>query len=157
MDTTEPAHLDGADGPLLAAPARDGRTGYADLAAATGWSESRRSGGAWSIGAVYFDVVVEPGPVGYPVRVMLCLSVAPAIVIAVNGEPVARLTALPVSHRRWLRGAELVAKLRTAQADQGLREDLARLAGDATDDQRPRLPPQPRWPASLGWLCLGGT
>lgn len=59
------------------------------------------------------------------------------VVITVNGEPVAQLTAVRVSRRRWLPKAELVARLRTAQADPGLRNDLARLAGDTTDDLGP--------------------
>jgi prevent-host-death family protein len=59
------------------------------------------------------------------------------VVITVNGEPVAQLTALRVSRRRWLPKAELVARLRNAQADPGLRNDLARLAGDTTDDLGP--------------------
>jgi prevent-host-death family protein len=59
------------------------------------------------------------------------------VVITVNGEPVAQLTALRVSRRRWLPKAELVARLRDAQADPGLRDDLARLAGDTTDDLGP--------------------
>jgi prevent-host-death family protein len=59
------------------------------------------------------------------------------VVITVNGEPVAQLTAVRPSRRRWLPKAELVARLRTAQADPGLRDDLARLAGDTTDDLGP--------------------
>jgi len=59
------------------------------------------------------------------------------VVITVNGEPVAQLTAVRVSRRRWLPKAELAARLRSAQADPGLRNDLARLAGDTTDDLGP--------------------
>jgi prevent-host-death family protein len=59
------------------------------------------------------------------------------VVITVNGQPVAQLTAVHVSRRRWLPKAELVARLRNAQADAGLRDDLARLAGDTTDDLGP--------------------
>jgi prevent-host-death family protein len=59
------------------------------------------------------------------------------VVITVNGEPVAQLTAVRTSRRRWLPRAELVTRLRTAQADPGLRDDLARLAGDTTDDLGP--------------------
>jgi hypothetical protein len=39
--------------------------------------------------------------------------------------------------RRWLPNAELVRRLQLAQADVGLRKDLARLAGDTTDDLGP--------------------
>jgi prevent-host-death family protein len=59
------------------------------------------------------------------------------IIITVNGRPVAQLLPLPRSGRRWVARADLVRRLRTAQADPGLRRDLARLAGETTDD----LPP----------------
>jgi prevent-host-death family protein len=59
------------------------------------------------------------------------------IVITVNGKPVARLLPLSPARRRWLPRAELTRRLATAQADAGLRDDLARLAGETTDD----LPP----------------
>jgi prevent-host-death family protein len=59
------------------------------------------------------------------------------VVITVNGQPVAQLTALRVTRRRWLPRAELEARLHHAQADPGLRDDLARLAGDTTDDLGP--------------------
>jgi len=56
------------------------------------------------------------------------------VVVTVHGRPVARLTAVRESGRRWLPRAELVARLRTAQADPGLRDDLTHLAGETTDD-----------------------
>jgi prevent-host-death family protein len=59
------------------------------------------------------------------------------VTITVNGLPVAHLTALRPPRRRWLPRAELVARLRRAQADPGLRTDLLRLAGDTTDDLGP--------------------
>lgn len=59
------------------------------------------------------------------------------IVVTVNGKPAARLVPLPVGGRHWLPRAELARRLAGAQADPGLRDDLARLAGETTDD----LPP----------------
>jgi prevent-host-death family protein len=59
------------------------------------------------------------------------------VTITVRGRPVAQLTPLRRSRRQWLPRAELVARLRRAQADPGLRDDLARLADDTTDDLRP--------------------
>jgi prevent-host-death family protein len=59
------------------------------------------------------------------------------VTITVRGRPAARLVPLPSRQRRWLPREELVRRLRSAQADPGLRDDLARLAGDTTDD----LPP----------------
>lgn len=39
--------------------------------------------------------------------------------------------------RRWLPRSELTRRLRVAQADPGLRDDLASLAGDTTDQLGP--------------------
>jgi prevent-host-death family protein len=59
------------------------------------------------------------------------------IVITARGKPVAALVPLASERRRWLPRTELVRRLATAQADAGLRTDLARLAGDTTDDLGP--------------------
>lgn len=59
------------------------------------------------------------------------------VTITVNGRPVAELVPLRRTRRSWIGRDELVARLRTAQADPGLRRDLAELAGDTTDDLGP--------------------
>ena len=59
------------------------------------------------------------------------------VTITVNGRPVAELVPVQRSRRSWIRREELVARLRRSQADPGLRHDLARLAGDTTDDLGP--------------------
>jgi prevent-host-death family protein len=59
------------------------------------------------------------------------------VVVTVNGRPVARITPVRESRRRWLTRDEFVARLRGNQADPGLRDDLARLAGETTDDLGP--------------------
>jgi prevent-host-death family protein len=59
------------------------------------------------------------------------------ITITVKGRPVAVLSATQLQRRRWLTKAEFLARLRRAQADPGLRDDLAALAGDTTDDLGP--------------------
>jgi prevent-host-death family protein len=59
------------------------------------------------------------------------------IVITTRGKPVAALVPLAQERRRWLPRAELVQRLAVAQADPGLRADLARLAGETTDDLGP--------------------
>ena len=85
------ARIEEADGPLLAALAQDGRTGYPELARATGWSEStvrRRLEQLRRSGAIFFDVEVGSTLLGYNARVMLWLSVAPAHLAAV-GEALA--------------------------------------------------------------------
>jgi prevent-host-death family protein len=59
------------------------------------------------------------------------------VVITVRGRPVAALVPLQRARRHWLGRAELVRRLRISQADPGLRDDLARLAGETTDDLGP--------------------
>ncbi len=59
------------------------------------------------------------------------------IVITKRGDPVAALVPFEHPRRRWLPRAELVRRLAGAQADPGLRADLARLAGETTDDLGP--------------------
>jgi prevent-host-death family protein len=59
------------------------------------------------------------------------------IVITTRGKPVAALVPLAQERRRWLPRAELAGRLKAAQADPGLRADLARLAGETTDDLDP--------------------
>jgi prevent-host-death family protein len=59
------------------------------------------------------------------------------IVITTRGRPVASLVPLVPQRRRWLPRAELLQRLAVAQADPGLRDDLARLAGETTDDLGP--------------------
>lgn len=60
------------------------------------------------------------------------------IVITVNGRPAAQLVPLPTpGARRWLPRGELISRSGTRQADAGLRDDLARLARDTTDDPPP--------------------
>jgi prevent-host-death family protein len=59
------------------------------------------------------------------------------VTITVNGRPVAVLTPVRPARRRWLSKAEFLSRLPRAQADPGLRTDLAALAGDTTDDLGP--------------------
>jgi prevent-host-death family protein len=59
------------------------------------------------------------------------------IVITTRGKPVASLVPVETTRRRWLSRAELVRRLAVVQADAGLRDDLAALAGDTTDDLDP--------------------
>jgi prevent-host-death family protein len=59
------------------------------------------------------------------------------IVITTRGKPVASLVPVETTRRRWLPRAELVRRLAVVQADAGLRNDLAALAGDTTDDLDP--------------------
>lgn len=58
------------------------------------------------------------------------------IVITVNRQPVARVVPIGVERKAWLARPELLRRLSSAQADHGLRDDLARLAGETTDDLR---------------------
>lgn len=59
------------------------------------------------------------------------------ITITVKGRPVAVLSAARPPRRRWLSATEFLSRLYRVQADPGLRDDLAALAGDTTDDLGP--------------------
>ena len=59
------------------------------------------------------------------------------VTITVNGRPVAVLTPVRPQRRRWLSKTEFLSRLPRAQADPGLRDDLAALAGETTDDLEP--------------------
>jgi prevent-host-death family protein len=59
------------------------------------------------------------------------------VVITTRGRPVAALVPLPDERRQWIPRGELARRLGAAQADPGLRDDLARLAGDTTDHLGP--------------------
>jgi prevent-host-death family protein len=56
------------------------------------------------------------------------------ITITVAGRPAALITGIRPKRRRWVGKDEFLARLQRAQADPGLREDLAILAGETTDD-----------------------
>lgn len=59
------------------------------------------------------------------------------VIITSRGRPVAELVPVRPLRRRPIARAELTRRLRRIQADAGLRDDLARLAGDTTDDLGP--------------------
>lgn len=56
------------------------------------------------------------------------------VVVTVHGEPVAELVPPVRSRPRFLRKQDLAKVLSRSAADPGLREDLAELAGETTDD-----------------------
>ena len=59
------------------------------------------------------------------------------VTITSRGRPVAELTPVGAVRRRPITRAELTRRLVLTQADPGLREDLAGLSGDTTDDLGP--------------------
>jgi DNA-binding Lrp family transcriptional regulator len=75
------AELGELDGALFAALAVDGRASYADLAAATGWSETtvrRRVDQLRDDGALYFDLELDMPAFGFRSTVWMWLSVPPS-------------------------------------------------------------------------------
>jgi len=56
------------------------------------------------------------------------------VTVTVNGRAVAMITAVASRRRRWVTKSELIQRLETSQADPGLRDDLAELAGETTDE-----------------------
>ncbi|WP_379507277.1 AsnC family transcriptional regulator [Nonomuraea zeae] len=80
-DEGERLELSPGDEAMLEALSRDGRTGYADLAAVTGWSEStvrRRMDQLCAAGALFFDMDVLPTLLDYRTEAQLWMSVPPA-------------------------------------------------------------------------------
>ncbi|MFD8380704.1 Lrp/AsnC family transcriptional regulator [Streptomyces sp. NPDC059679] len=70
-----------ADRALLDALRQDGRTGHADLAAATGWSPAtvaRRLAGLRERGTLFFDVEIDDALLGITTQALLWMAVAPA-------------------------------------------------------------------------------
>ena len=59
------------------------------------------------------------------------------VTITSRGRPVAQLIPVRTEQRQPIARAELARRLGRAQADPGLRVDLALLAGDTTDDLDP--------------------
>lgn len=77
----EPVVLDDGDRRMLAVLGRDARADLAELAAATGWSQStarRRLAQLRASGAVFLDVEYDHHIYGLSARVLLWASVAPA-------------------------------------------------------------------------------
>ena len=84
-----PAELSELDEALLAALAMDGRTPYAELAAATGWSEStvrRRMDQLRDTGTLYFDLELDMPAFGFRSTVWMWLSVPPSQLASVGSE-----------------------------------------------------------------------
>ncbi|WP_328325149.1 AsnC family transcriptional regulator [Kribbella sp. NBC_00382] len=70
-----------SDQQLLAVLGQDGRAGFAELAAATGWSAAtvaKRLGELRASGAIYFDVDLDPALYGVTTGALLWMSVVPA-------------------------------------------------------------------------------
>lgn len=59
------------------------------------------------------------------------------VTITVNGLPVAEIRPVRSARKQFLSQADLIEIMTTRQADAGLRDDLAMLAGETTDDLDP--------------------
>lgn len=59
------------------------------------------------------------------------------VTITVNGLPVAEISPVRSARKQFLSRTDLIEIMTRHQADPGLREDLALLAGEATDDLDP--------------------
>jgi DNA-binding Lrp family transcriptional regulator len=82
-----PVVLDAVDEALVAVLGRDGRATYAELRQATHQSESavrRRLENLLRSGAVYLDVQLDPGMLGYDCRCTLWLTVTPSSLATVG-------------------------------------------------------------------------
>ena len=77
----QPVELGERDEILLGELAKDGRIGYPELAAATGWSEStvkRRIDLLRRTGTIFFEVEIDHRALGYAVESRLWISVPPS-------------------------------------------------------------------------------
>ncbi|HEU5031466.1 MAG TPA: Lrp/AsnC family transcriptional regulator [Spirillospora sp.] len=80
-DGNQPIEVGAADRALLAALAADGRAGYADLAKATGWSDStvkRRAEALRAAGVLQYQVDIEPARLGFHAEARLWMAVRPS-------------------------------------------------------------------------------
>jgi len=59
------------------------------------------------------------------------------VTVTQHGRPVAEIRPVTATRPAFFSRAELADLLRSGQADPGLRDDLAMLAGDTTDDLGP--------------------
>jgi prevent-host-death family protein len=59
------------------------------------------------------------------------------ITITVAGRPAALITGIRPERRHWVAKGEFLARINNGRADPGLRDDLAILAGESTDDLGP--------------------
>lgn len=59
------------------------------------------------------------------------------VTVTVNGLAVAEISPVRSARRQFLSRTDLVEIMTTRQADPGLGDDLARLAGETTDDHDP--------------------
>lgn len=60
-----------------------------------------------------------------------------SVTITVNGLPVAQISPVRSGRKQFLSRADFLEIVTARQADSGLRDDLAALAGDTTDDLDP--------------------
>lgn len=70
-------------------------------------------------------------------EVLRQVSGGTTVTITVNGRPVAELSPVRSARKQFLSKADLIEIMATRQADPGLRDDLATLAGESTDDLDP--------------------
>jgi DNA-binding Lrp family transcriptional regulator len=90
-----PLPIEPSDEPMLRVLREDGRAGYAQLAAATGWSAARvarRLEALIDSGAIFIDVDLANELLGFPILANLWMTVSPAELDSV-GRRVARLPA----------------------------------------------------------------
>jgi len=60
-----------------------------------------------------------------------------SVTITVNGLPVAEISPVRSARKQFLSKTDLIEIMTAGQADPGLRDDLATLAGETTDDLDP--------------------
>jgi DNA-binding Lrp family transcriptional regulator len=134
----EPGDLDDA---LFGALAVDGRAPYADLAAATGWSEStvrRRVDQLRDAGALYFDLELDVPTFGFRSTMWLFLSVPPSHLAAAG----AALAKFPeVAYAAATTGPANLAACAVCRSQEELYEFLTDKIGALTGVERVETAP----------------
>lgn len=69
--------------------------------------------------------------------VLARVTAGEAVTITSRGRPVAELTPVRAARRQPISRVDLAQRLQQVQADSGLRDELAALSGDTTDDLDP--------------------
>jgi len=83
------------------------------------------------------DTVASRDLRNHTADVLRRIEAGDSLTVTVNGAPVAELSPVRSRRAQSIRRHELIALITRVQADPGLREDLAGLGADSTDDLGP--------------------
>jgi len=93
----------------------------------------------WGCGATttHMSTVASRDLRNHTADVLRQVSGGTSVTITVNGLPVAEISPVRSARKQFLSKTDLIEIMTAGQADPGLRDDLATLAGETTDDLDP--------------------